>query len=76
MSRAEAAHWRDFSFLPHWGSLTAAQKLDRLRRHACHELHFFVHQRDPQLFRSAVLPLLQVRSGLSPFYHCTSGHPS
>lgn len=55
------AHWKEFSFLPQWGSMAAAAKLDKLRRYACHELHLFVHQRDPDLFRSAVLPMLQVK---------------
>mmetsp|Transcript_17791 Transcript_17791/g.53615 ORF Transcript_17791/g.53615 Transcript_17791/m.53615 type:complete len:2186 (+) Transcript_17791:298-6855(+) len=57
----EVAHWKEFSFLPQWGSMAAAAKLDKLRRYACHELHLFVHQRDPDLFRSAVLPMLQCK---------------
>lgn len=59
-SREEAAFWADFSFLPKWGSLRQPQKVEHLRRHPCHELHYFVYHRDHQLFVSHILPLLQV----------------
>jgi hypothetical protein len=61
--REEQQFWRAFDFLPQWGMLSHSEKLARLRDYACHELHFFVQQRDPELFQSTVLPLLQVRSG-------------
>ena len=60
--REEHEFWRTFDFLPQWAALSPAEKLARLRDHACHELHFFVQQRDPELFQSAVLPLLQVHN--------------
>lgn len=61
LRRRQAADWRKFDFLPSWHTLDAAQKLAKLQEHACHELHFFVQQRDPRLFASAVLPMLRVR---------------
>lgn len=64
MCSQEQECWRAFDFLPSWHTLTPAQRSTKLQEHACHELHFFVHQRDPQLFQSAVLPLLQVRNVL------------
>lgn len=61
--REEHNFWRKFDFLPQWGMLSHSEKLAKLRDHACHELHFFVQQRDPELFQSTVLPLLQVHCG-------------
>ena len=63
LCREEQDFWRAFDFLPQWGMLSHSDKLARLRDYACHELHYFVQQRDPELFQSAVLPLLQVRCG-------------
>lgn len=61
--RQEDEHWRKFDFLPTWHTLEREQTIAKLQEHACHELHFFVQQRDPQLFESAVLPLLKVCLG-------------
>jgi hypothetical protein len=38
--------------------MTRAEKLDNYSKHACHELHFFLSQKDPEFFRSVVRPFL------------------
>ncbi len=68
-SRPEAGALRKFDFLPAWATLSRGQQLAKLRECACHELHFFVQQRDPELFGAVVLPLLQVW----PFRACSAG---
>lgn len=71
--RGEHEFWRAFDFLPQWGMLSHSEKLARLQDYACHELHFFVQERDPELFQSTVLPLLQVRcvSGCTSSLRCS-----
>ena len=38
--------------------MTRAQKLDTYSENACHELHFFLSQKDPEFFGSVVKPFL------------------
>lgn len=47
-----------FSFILEWPQLTRAQKLEQYSLHACHELHFFLSQKDPEFFRGVVRPFL------------------
>ncbi len=47
-----------FSFVLRWPGLTAKEKREFYERHACHELHFFVHEKDPKFFRDVVRPHL------------------
>ncbi|MGC6488142.1 MAG: hypothetical protein ACON4Z_10880, partial [Planctomycetota bacterium] len=47
-----------FSFLLEWPSLARDRKLALYGEHACHELHFFLHEKDPEFFASVVRPLL------------------
>jgi hypothetical protein len=47
-----------FEFVVRWPSLTRAEKLELYARHACHELHFFLFQKDPVFFGEVVRPFL------------------
>ncbi|MBK8976064.1 MAG: hypothetical protein IPM29_09065 [Planctomycetes bacterium] len=47
-----------FEFLLRWPSLDAAQKRALYSEHACHELHVFLHQKDPEFFAAVVRPYL------------------
>ena len=49
---------QSFAFLLEWPKLTRAQKLEHYSSHACHELHFFLSQKDPEFFRGVVRPFL------------------
>ncbi len=48
-----------FEFVVRWPSLTRAEKLDLCDRYGCHELHFFLHQKDPEFFAEVVRPFLR-----------------
>ena len=47
-----------FSFVVEWPDLPRARKLELYDRHACHELHFFLHQKDREFFDAVVRPYL------------------
>ena len=49
---------QQFAFLLEWPSLSRDRKLELYGEHACHELHFFLHEKDPEFFRSVVRPFL------------------
>jgi hypothetical protein len=47
-----------FAFVLQWPLLDDARKRELYSQHACHELHFFLHRKDPQFFAAVVQPLL------------------
>ncbi|MEY4674656.1 MAG: hypothetical protein RL148_2440 [Planctomycetota bacterium] len=47
-----------FAFVLDWPTLSPADKQRLYAAHACHELHFFLHQKDPEFFGSVVKPYL------------------
>ncbi len=47
-----------FAFVVRWPVLTRAEQLDAYARFACHELHFFLHEKDPAFFDEIVRPFL------------------
>ncbi len=49
----------EFAFVLRWPQLTPAEKQELYGKHACHELNFFLHRKDPQFFGSVVRPYLQ-----------------
>lgn len=49
---------QSFAFVLEWPGMTRTEKLEKYSKHACHELHFFLSQKDPEFFRSAVKPFL------------------
>lgn len=49
---------QQFAFLLEWPGLDRDRKLELYGKYACHELHFFLHQKDPEFFRTVVRPFL------------------
>lgn len=49
---------QSFAFLLEWPGMTREQKLENYSKHACHELHFFLSQKDPEFFGSVVRAFL------------------
>lgn len=49
---------QEWEWLTRWSSLTEAEKKSRYSEHACHELHLFLWRKDPEFFKSVVLPHL------------------
>lgn len=47
-----------FRFLVDWPSHDRARKLELYSEFACHELHVFLHEKDPQFFAEVVRPYL------------------
>lgn len=47
-----------FAFVLTWPQRTPDEKLELYRQHACHELHFFLQQKDREFFTTVVQPLL------------------
>ena len=48
----------EFGFLPTWPKLSPAEKQATYSKYACHELHVFLHEKDPAFFAAVVKPLL------------------
>lgn len=48
-----------FYFLKNWHRMDDAEKWEHLARHASHELHLFLHERDRAFFDRAVRPMLE-----------------
>jgi len=49
----------EFGFIRDWPTFDADKKQELYSKYACHELSFFVHQRDPAFFETVVLPYLK-----------------
>ncbi len=47
-----------FAFVLDWPQRTPAEKQQLYGQHACHELHFFLHEKDPEFFAAVVKPFL------------------
>jgi len=52
------AELEKFEFLVRWPELSADEKLERYSVFACHELHVFLREKDPEFFRVVVAPYL------------------
>ncbi|MFZ5950765.1 MAG: hypothetical protein ACOYXC_08665 [Candidatus Rifleibacteriota bacterium] len=48
----------EFSFITGWGNLDEAKKLELYSQFACHELNFFIYQKDKSFFDKVVKPYL------------------
>ncbi len=48
----------EFEFMTRWPSLTELEKRTKYSEFACHELHVFLRERDPEFFQSIVVPHL------------------
>ncbi|QDU95751.1 hypothetical protein [Lignipirellula cremea] len=49
---------QEFSFILQWQTLTPEQKKEKYSEYACHELNFFLHEKDPAFFASTVKPYI------------------
>ncbi len=47
-----------FEFMTRWPSLTELEKRTKYSEFACHELHVFLRERDPEFFQAIVVPHL------------------
>ncbi|WAS94229.1 hypothetical protein [Nannocystis punicea] len=50
---------REFAFVTQWHALDDATRRARYSKYACHELHLFLHFRDPEFFARVVRPYLE-----------------
>ncbi|GJM23143.1 MAG: hypothetical protein DHS20C15_30580 [Planctomycetota bacterium] len=48
----------DFAFLLKWPEMSREERLAAYSEHACHELHLFLHEKDPEFFAQVVRPFL------------------
>ncbi len=46
----------EFSFVTRWPELEPEEKRRLYSKYACHELSFFLHEKDPDFFKAVVLP--------------------
>ncbi len=51
--------FEEFSFVANWPSLDSKEQRRLYSKYACHELNFFLHEKDPAFFRSVIAPYLQ-----------------
>jgi len=49
----------EFGFILNWPKLEPEDKREKYSKYACHELSFFLSRRDPEFFKTAVLPHLR-----------------
>ena len=49
----------EFSFVLNWPNLKPEEKREKYSKYACHELNFFLFKKDPEFFKTAVLPYLK-----------------
>jgi hypothetical protein len=52
------ATFEEFSFVATWSALDAKEQRKLYSKYACHELNFFLHQKDPAFFKDVVAPYL------------------
>ncbi len=49
----------EFRFLARWNELKPEEKREQYSKYACHELHLFLHEKDPAFFKAVVRPYLE-----------------
>ena len=49
----------NFAFVLEWPKLAPERKLELYSQYACHELHLFLHEKDPAFFDTVVRPYLE-----------------
>lgn len=50
--------FEEFSFVAGWPSLDKKEQRKLYSKYACHELNFFLHEKDPDFFREVIAPYL------------------
>lgn len=58
LNPAGAGMLDEFRFILHWPTLDTAKKSELYSKNACHELSFFIQRKDPEFFKTVVLPYL------------------
>jgi len=58
-----------FAFVLRWPDLSDDEKRALYSEHACHELHFFLHHKDPAFFAAVVRPYLANKAHMSFLDH-------
>ncbi|MEZ6093666.1 MAG: hypothetical protein R3C03_05450 [Pirellulaceae bacterium] len=56
LGNSQLAEWR---FLLNWGNATQEQKEKWYSEYACHELNFFIYQKDREFFDKSIKPFLE-----------------
>ncbi len=49
---------QEFSFILQWNTMTDAEKQEKYSKYACHELSFFIYQKDKEFFDRVIFPYL------------------
>ena len=70
---SEDASQDQFEFLTRWPSLDDTEKRAKYSEFACHELHVFLHEKDPEFFAAVVRPYLANMSQSELFAVMTGG---
>ena len=58
MALNKDAKLTEFSFVTAWTTFEEARKLELYSKYACHELNFFIYQKDKKFFESVVKPYI------------------
>ncbi|HIM31324.1 MAG TPA: hypothetical protein EYG57_17490 [Planctomycetes bacterium] len=64
----------EFDFLARWHKLSDEQRTESYSKYACHELHLFLSRRDPEFFKTDVLPLIHDKKEKQFMDHYLLGH--
>ncbi len=59
MTRSSNSTLAEFGFVLNWATLTDEQKQAKYSEYASHELSFFLSRKDPEFFKTAILPYLK-----------------
>jgi len=59
MTRTNNATLAEFGFVLDWATLTDEQKQAKYSKYASHELSFFLSRKDPEFFKTTILPYLK-----------------
>lgn len=66
-------HFREFAFVLRWPSLEEDRKRELYSEYACHELNFFLAEKDPEFFAAVVRPALANKFDKTFFDHYLLG---
>jgi len=64
----------EFSFIVNWPTLTPEAKRELYSKHASHELSFFLSRKDPEFFKTVILPYLANKKDQTFLDHYLLGH--
>lgn len=65
MALNDDATLREFEFVTRWPSLSDAEKQAKYAKYACHELNFFLYQKDRAFFDEVVAPFLRNKKDMT-----------